>query len=81
MGPIAAVLIALLLVNVWATSFVARHVPVGIERMLLFALIWLIPGGVLVAILAAMSRKASSGPDTDSRLLEAVAEQRKQLRD
>jgi len=73
-------LISLLLVNVWATSFVARHVPAGIERTLLFALIWLIPGGVLVATLSAMSGKARSGSRTDSRLLDAVAEQHKQIR-
>ena len=80
MGPIA-VWVALLLVNIWATSFVARHIPAGTERTLLFVLIWLIPGGVVIAIPATISRGKRNSVDTKSRMLEAIVEKNKQIRD
>ena len=80
MGPVAIVA-ALLLLNVWAMSFVARRFPVGTQRTLLFALIWLIPGGFLFSVLFAMSQKSTRPADVNARMLDAIAEKHRQIRD
>lgn len=78
MAVVFGIVVTLLLL-IWATSFVARHVPVGLERTLLFALIWLIPGGVIVAVAVAVARKERAKMDLDTRMFEAVVEKHRQI--
>ena len=75
----AFAIVVSLLVLIWATSFVARHVPVGLERTLLFALIWLVPGGVIVSVAVAVTRKEKAAMSLDWRMFEAVVEKHKQI--
>lgn len=69
-----ALITVALIINVWATSFVVRRVRVGRERTLLFALIWLVPGGALIAMLLAAGSRSRKPKDSRSRMLEAIAE-------
>lgn len=78
MELLAALITLALVINIWATSFVARRVRTGRERTLMFALIWLVPGGAIVAMFLAIGRRRSESTDSRRRMLEAIAENYRQ---
>lgn len=74
-------LIVYLLVNIWATVYVARRVPLGLERTLLLAAIWLLPCGLILAILIAAIRGYRPGGDPNARMIDAIADEHRQAQE